>query len=384
MSVAGGCSGVGPAYCGAARRGLGRRRGQARHAGRARHELVTRDDGRRGRAAARPRRRHARRPPRGGLAGRHDRARAGGAGARRRAGGVLERDGRRGAAADVGRVREEIADFVERAHLGLHAHHRRLDRASQFVLLARRRACRTRAARTRCSDFLRDVSEPYLRIFRRLPLRIGPLDLSPIVAILVLRIVGGDHRGPDRSGDTGVARRRCVAAATVAADQADQGARALDDRPRRAPSTSSSASSWSTSATAGSRSGCSPAAASLLVIFAVASRWRRCWCSSAATATGRWCGCRPGCCSAARSGNLIDRTREGAVTDFIELPAVAGVQRRRHGDHVRGADAAVRARGPAAAWRPVTASWSWGRRRPASGSTSSWPARPARARRRSG
>jgi YggT family protein len=40
-------------------------------------------------------------------------------------------------------------------------------------------------------DFLRDVSEPYLRIFRRLPLRIGPLDLSPIVAILVLSIVGG-------------------------------------------------------------------------------------------------------------------------------------------------------------------------------------------------
>ncbi len=40
-------------------------------------------------------------------------------------------------------------------------------------------------------DFLRDVSEPYLRVFRRLPLRIGPLDLSPIVAIIVLRIVGG-------------------------------------------------------------------------------------------------------------------------------------------------------------------------------------------------
>jgi YggT family protein len=40
-------------------------------------------------------------------------------------------------------------------------------------------------------DFLRDVTEPYLRIFRRLPLRIGPLDLSPIVALLVLRIVGG-------------------------------------------------------------------------------------------------------------------------------------------------------------------------------------------------
>jgi YggT family protein len=39
-------------------------------------------------------------------------------------------------------------------------------------------------------DFLRDVSEPYLRLFRFLPLRIGPLDLTPLVAILLLRIVG--------------------------------------------------------------------------------------------------------------------------------------------------------------------------------------------------
>ena len=40
-------------------------------------------------------------------------------------------------------------------------------------------------------DFLRDVTEPYLRIFRRLPLRVGPLDLTPIVAIFAMRIVGG-------------------------------------------------------------------------------------------------------------------------------------------------------------------------------------------------
>jgi YggT family protein len=40
-------------------------------------------------------------------------------------------------------------------------------------------------------DFLRDVTDPFLRIFRRLPLRVGPLDLTPIVAILALRIVGG-------------------------------------------------------------------------------------------------------------------------------------------------------------------------------------------------
>ena len=40
-------------------------------------------------------------------------------------------------------------------------------------------------------EFLRDVAEPWLRIFRPLPLRIGPLDLTPIVAILLLQIVGG-------------------------------------------------------------------------------------------------------------------------------------------------------------------------------------------------
>jgi YggT family protein len=40
-------------------------------------------------------------------------------------------------------------------------------------------------------DFLRNVAEPWLRVFRKLPLRIGPLDLTPIVAILALQIGGG-------------------------------------------------------------------------------------------------------------------------------------------------------------------------------------------------
>ena len=39
-------------------------------------------------------------------------------------------------------------------------------------------------------DFLRDTASPWLNLFRRLPLRIGPLDLTPIVAIIALQILG--------------------------------------------------------------------------------------------------------------------------------------------------------------------------------------------------
>ncbi len=49
-------------------------------------------------------------------------------------------------------------------------------------------------------DFLRDTANPWLNLFRRLPLRIGPLDLSPIVAIIVLQIVGGLIIGAIRPG----------------------------------------------------------------------------------------------------------------------------------------------------------------------------------------
>jgi len=38
--------------------------------------------------------------------------------------------------------------------------------------------------------FLRDVTEPYLGLFRRFIPPIGPIDISPIVAILVLQLVG--------------------------------------------------------------------------------------------------------------------------------------------------------------------------------------------------
>ena len=37
--------------------------------------------------------------------------------------------------------------------------------------------------------FLRDVSEPYLRLFRRFIPPLGAFDLSPMIAIIVLYIV---------------------------------------------------------------------------------------------------------------------------------------------------------------------------------------------------
>ena len=38
--------------------------------------------------------------------------------------------------------------------------------------------------------FLRDVCEPFLSIFRRFIPPIGPLDLSPVIAIFLLQLVG--------------------------------------------------------------------------------------------------------------------------------------------------------------------------------------------------
>jgi YggT family protein len=40
----------------------------------------------------------------------------------------------------------------------------------------------------RIQRFLYDVCEPYLRIFRRIVPQIGPLDLSPMVAVIVLLV----------------------------------------------------------------------------------------------------------------------------------------------------------------------------------------------------
>ena len=41
----------------------------------------------------------------------------------------------------------------------------------------------------RAQDFLRDVCEPYLRLYRRILPSFGPLHLSPVVAVIVLLIL---------------------------------------------------------------------------------------------------------------------------------------------------------------------------------------------------
>jgi YggT family protein len=41
----------------------------------------------------------------------------------------------------------------------------------------------------RVQRFLYDVCEPYLRIFRRVIPPFGPIDLSPVVAIIVLYVI---------------------------------------------------------------------------------------------------------------------------------------------------------------------------------------------------
>ena len=41
----------------------------------------------------------------------------------------------------------------------------------------------------RIQRFLYDVSEPYLRLFRRVLPSMGPLDLSPMIAIIVLGLI---------------------------------------------------------------------------------------------------------------------------------------------------------------------------------------------------
>jgi uncharacterized protein YggT (Ycf19 family) len=64
-----------------------------------------------------------------------------------------------------------------------------------YVLLQLLFAVGLRIPYSRATDavltFLRDVCEPFLRIFRRLLPRMGGIDFSPIIAIIVLELLNG-------------------------------------------------------------------------------------------------------------------------------------------------------------------------------------------------
>jgi uncharacterized protein YggT (Ycf19 family) len=86
-------------------------------------------------------------------------------------------------------VRTEIADFLS-ALIGVYVIVIIAWIVISFVFALGVRVPYSRWSNT-VMDFLRDTSAPWLNLFRRLPLRIGPIDLTPIVAILALQILGG-------------------------------------------------------------------------------------------------------------------------------------------------------------------------------------------------
>ncbi|HEY7967779.1 MAG TPA: YggT family protein [Solirubrobacteraceae bacterium] len=88
----------------------------------------------------------------------------------------------------VATVRGEIADFV----LALVWVYTLVIFA--YILTSLAFAAGLRIPYSRVTDavlsFLRDVCEPYLRLFRRILPSMGGLDFSPIIAIILLQIAG--------------------------------------------------------------------------------------------------------------------------------------------------------------------------------------------------
>ena len=166
---------------------------------------------------------------------------------------------------------QHVADYVVALGRRLHdrdhrLRHRRASRSAS--------ACGspTRAGATPCSTFLRDVTEPYLRIFRRILPSFGGLDLQPD---------GRDHRAPGRGAtarrrDPAVSARAAlarapalVAALVLLVDQVTKALVVELDRARRQPPPAARASRSSTPRTAASRSACSPAARSRVVVVTI-------------------------------------------------------------------------------------------------------------------
>ena len=244
------------------------------------------------------------------------------AGSRRSSAGACGRrsDARRGAGLrDLLAARAADRRLPQRAAPRLHAHHHRLDRrVLVFSLGARIPYSRPLNA---VLDFLRDS--------RALPAALPPAPAAgrparphadrrdPRAAV-----AGGIVVEPDRARVSAPARPRAArGAGHGGGDRArpgHEGDRALAIVARRARGLFLGSSSINVRNTGVAFSMFSGGGTLRRVRRVIA--WSRCSATSSRTPSGRWCGCRPACCSAARLGNLIDRVRVGAVTDFIKLP----------------------------------------------------------------
>ena len=225
-------------------------------------------------------------------------------------------------------------------------------------------------------DFVNDVTDPYLNLFRRfIPMvRLGPGRARPEPDRRDVR--AADRRRDRRRADPRVSLAALAAGAalavvgvTVAAlDQVTKADRVAslergEERQRllRARPHQRAQHGRGVRRALGRRTRCSSslialALGGLLAYFAL-------------RATTPWLWLPVGLIVGGALGNLADRAREGAVIDFIDPIAVARVQRRGHGDRGRGARRSLYVVGGAAVTRAARAGGAR-RTRPASGSTS--------------
>ena len=207
------------------------------------------------------RRRHARRAPRRDVAGRRHRQGPRRPRARRPAGRLRRRDRRGDGPVStilvLATAREEIGGFIRTLAFVYSLIIIAYILSSLFFNFGGRMPYNRWASAA--LGFLRDVTEPYLAIFRRFIPPLGPLDLSPIVALIVLQVVAG-HRRQRHRGMSPWARAGLVAGLVLFLDQLTQAPRAVR-RSRAATRTRSSPASRScTCATRASPSAPSAAA----------------------------------------------------------------------------------------------------------------------------
>ena len=165
----------------------------------------------------------------------------------------------------------------------------------------------------------------------------------------------------------------------IVARPGDQGARARrasrsGDRDARLPGRRAS----STCATTASPSARFSGGGTIVAVIVVAPRWSALVAYFATHLDSRWSGCRPGMLLGGAIGNVIDRIRDGAVTDFIKLPAWPAFNVADIVDHLRRRSCCSTSSSARAMQRERRL------RTPGRGSTRSSPARSARARAPSG